>query len=159
MSADTLSALRRWLGAVLMVGLVGTGVELVLLSHYEDGWQLSPLILIAVAVPALILHQAWRGTGTLWLFRWTMVLFVASGLLGVALHFQGAAEFQREMDPSLSTWSLTAKALRAKAPPVLAPGLMAQLGLLGLVFSYRHPASGNVERPSERAAGKGAPLC
>jgi hypothetical protein len=27
--------------------------------------------------------------------------------------------------------------MRAKAPPVLAPGIMIQLGLIGLVSSYR----------------------
>ena len=30
--------------------------------------------------------------------------------------------------------------MRAKAPPVLASGIMVQFGLLGLVYAYRHPA-------------------
>jgi hypothetical protein len=127
---------------LLLFGLVGTGVELILLNHYEDSWQLAPLILIAVALVALSALQAGRGPRSLKIFRWTMALFVLAGVLGVVLHYNGAAEFQREMDPSQTRWTVATKALRAKAPPVLAPGLMAQLGLLGLAFCYRHPGEG-----------------
>ncbi len=63
------------------------------------------------------------------------------GLLGVVLHVRGNAEFQREMDPSLAGPTLWWKTLRAKAPPALAPGVLVQLGLLGLVYAARpHPA-------------------
>jgi hypothetical protein len=127
---------------ILLFGLVGTEVELVLLNHYEDAWQFAPLILIVVALVALAAHQAGRGAASLRMFQGIMVLFVIAGLLGVVLHFKGAAEFQLEMDPSQSRWSLFANTMRAHAPPVLAPGLMAQLGLLGLAFSYRHSDEG-----------------
>jgi hypothetical protein len=30
--------------------------------------------------------------------------------------------------------------MTAKAPPAMAPGAMVQLGLIGLVYCYRHPA-------------------
>jgi hypothetical protein len=69
-----------------------------------------------------------------------MVLLIVGGALGVVMHYQGNVEFQREVDPTLHGWPLFAKAIRAKAPPALAPGSMAQLGLLGLVYTYRHPA-------------------
>jgi hypothetical protein len=58
----------------------------------------------------------------------------------VVLHFRGNMAFQLDIDPSLSGWALADKVLRAKAPPTMAPGAMAQLGLLGLIYSYRHPA-------------------
>ncbi len=74
--------------------------------------------------------------------QFVMSLFVAAGLAGVALHFQSTLEFQREIDPSLAGFGLVLKALQAKAPPALAPGVMVQLGLLGLAFAYRHPALG-----------------
>jgi hypothetical protein len=35
---------------------------------------------------------------------------------------------------------LFVKVVTAKAPPALAPGVMVQLGLLGLVYTYKHPA-------------------
>jgi hypothetical protein len=72
--------------------------------------------------------------------RATMVLFLVSGVAGVAFHFKGATEFQREIDPSQSLWDITKKVMRAESPPVLAPGLMMQLGLVGLLYTYRHPA-------------------
>jgi len=36
----------------------------------------------------------------------------------------------------MSTWELLEKILRAKAPPLLAPGMMLQLGLLGLAYVF-----------------------
>jgi hypothetical protein len=36
----------------------------------------------------------------------------------------------------MSTWELVEKVMRAKAPPVLAPGMMLQFGLLGLAYAY-----------------------
>jgi DNA uptake protein ComE-like DNA-binding protein len=58
-----------------------------------------------------------------------MLLFVLAGLISVALPFRGAAGFQRETDPAVGTWGLVKKVMRSKAPPVLAPGVMLQLGL------------------------------
>ena len=51
-----------------------------------------------------------------------MLLFVASGFLGVWFHYQVTTEFQLEMDASLTGWALFRKAIVAKAPPALAPG-------------------------------------
>jgi hypothetical protein len=36
----------------------------------------------------------------------------------------------------MSNWELLEKILRAKAPPLLAPGMMLQLGLLGLAYVF-----------------------
>ena len=69
-----------------------------------------------------------------------MAFFLLAGIVGMALHFQANLEFQTELDPSASGFPLWLKAARAKAPPALAPGVMVQLGLLGLVYTFRHPA-------------------
>ena len=82
-----------------------------------------------------------------------MALFVASGFVGVALHFEGNAEFQREIDPSINGLDLFWKVMRAKAPPALAPGAMVELGLLGLVYAFKHPAlEGSAEKTPENGA-------
>lgn len=52
----------------------------------------------------------------------------------MALHLKANMEFQREMDPSAPDRVLLVKAVRAKAPPALAPGAMVMLGLLGLLY-------------------------
>lgn len=131
------SIVRRWLIAGLVLGLVGTIAELLLLEHYEEGWQMTPLALIAAALVALAWDAARPSARTARAIQAIMGLFVLAGVIGVWLHLRGAAEFQREMDPSQSRWRVFAKAMRAKAPPVLAPGIMIQLGLIGLVSSYR----------------------
>ncbi len=56
---QVLELLRRWILGVLVLGLVGTVVELVLLEHYEEPLQYVPLVLIAAAVGVL----AWCGLG------------------------------------------------------------------------------------------------
>ena len=61
-------------------------------------------------------------------------------MLGAWLHFQVNMEFQLEMDPSLAGMQLFRKAILAKTPPALAPGAMLQLGLIGLAYTFRHPA-------------------
>ena len=41
-----------------------------------------------------------------------------------------------DQNPDAGTWEILEKALHAKAPPLLAPGMMMQLGLLGLAYVY-----------------------
>src|SRR5438132_279243 len=137
---NTLSVIRRWLLAVLALGLVGTAVELVLLEHYETAAQWVPLISIALALAVLVWHRLKGDALSIRALQATMLLFLVAGLVGTGLHLRGAAEFQTEIDPSQSRWEIFKKAMRSKAPPVLAPGLMVQLGLVGLAYAYRHPA-------------------
>ena len=140
-SADPSSAIRRFLLAIIVLGLLGTGAELILLAHYEDSAQLVPLFFIALTLVVIIAHVTVGGAGSLLLLRVMMGFLIAAGALGVVLHYQGSLEFQLEMDPTQSGWTLFSKVLHAKAPPTLAPGVMAQLGLLGFVYTYRHPAA------------------
>ena len=135
-------AARRILLAILILGVAGITVELLLLGHVEDFNQLIPLVL-AGATLVLSLVMATKPTGaTVRLFQLLMVLLVISGALGMYLHFQVNMEFQLEMDPALKGIALFRKAIVAKAPPALAPGAMTQLGLIGLAYTFRHPALG-----------------
>jgi hypothetical protein len=74
------------------------------------------------------------------LLRGVMLVFLAAGAAGVYYHYRANVEFQRETDPSLSGRALLWRVLRAKVPPALAPGVLVQLGLIGLVYGYRPPA-------------------
>jgi hypothetical protein len=133
-------AARRILLAILLVGLAGITVELLLLGHDEDLNQLIPLVLAAAAVLASIVVTARPSAVTVRIFQVVMVLLVISGGLGMYLHFRATSEFQLEMDPTLAGFALFKKAVLAKAPPALAPGSMTQLGLIGLAYTFRHPA-------------------
>lgn len=138
--APMTARVRRWLLAVLVFGLAGTLVELLLLAHYEEIWQLSPLLLIGVALGGIVWHQVRPGPGSVRLLQIVMILFVLSGAAGSVLHMRGAAQFQLEIDPSMPRRELVRKVLAAQSPPALAPGVMIQLGFVGLVALYRHPA-------------------
>lgn len=134
---DTLAGLRRLIAGILLLGMSGTFVELLLLQHDEDALQLVPLVLLGCGVAAVVWH-AWSdsiGSGTA--VRVVMVLFVAAGLLGVYFHYDANVAFQHEGDPTLAGMALLSRVLKAKVPPALAPGIMVQLGLLGLAYTYR----------------------
>ncbi len=126
---------RRWLLWMLVLGLVGTESELVLLEHYDEPWQLVPLVLIALALGILGWHTRRHDAASLRALQIIMVVFVAASVAGLAFHFLGAAAFQRELNPAIGTWDLVKNVMRAKAPPVLAPGVMLQLGLIGLAYA------------------------
>ena len=133
-------AARRILLAILILGMAGISVELWLLAHTEDFYQLIPLWLAAFGVIAVATVVLRPSTGTLRVFQAVMALFLISGVVGMYLHFQVNMEFQLEMDPALSGMALYRKAILAKTPPALAPGAMIQLGLIGLAYTFRHPA-------------------
>ena len=151
-SGEPAGRLRVFLSAILCFGLVGSGTELMLLNHHEDFKQAIPLALVAAALLALAWHAAAKSRASVRALQIVMFLFVVAGLAGVVLHFQSTLEFQREIDPSLRGFQLVMKALRAKAPPALAPGVMIQLGLIGLAFTYRHPAL-DASRPALASNG------
>lgn len=129
---------------LLAFGLVGTVSELLLIGHYDDWWQLVPLVLIGTSAVALC-RVAWSwSAGAVRVFRVCMLFLMLSGAIGSILHYRANMEFQLEMDPTLGGVALMSKVLHAKAPPALAPGNMALLGLLGLVGVWRisdHPTT------------------
>ena len=133
---DHVELLRRWVLGLLVLGLVGTVTELILLGHYEQPLQLVPVVLIAIALAVVVWHVMRHDTASLRALQVVMALFVLAGFAGVAAHFHGSVEFQLDLNPEMSTWELVEKVLRAKAPPVLAPGMMLQFGLLGLAYAY-----------------------
>jgi len=137
-----LGRLRRLLLALVSIVFAGMALDLCLLGHYEETWQVLPLAMIALA----LLSAAWTAfTGSalsVTAFRIVMLLVVLTGVIGVSLHFGGSREFQVEMDPALTGWALFVKVMRAKAPPTLAPAAMVQAGLFGLLYTWRHPALG-----------------
>lgn len=141
--------------ALLLFGLAGLAVELVLLEHYGTAWKWAPLVLLVVALIATA-AVAWRpGRATLAAFRAVMTLCVVTGALGVYLHYRGNVEFEQERDARLRGLALFWAAIRG-ATPSLAPGALAQLGLLGLALAYRHPAGRAASSPAPpRAAGAG----
>jgi len=132
---DHIETLRGWLLGVLVLALAGTVVELVLLSHYEQPVQMIPVALIVLSVIVLAWHYFSRDAASLIVLMFIMALFIVAGFAGFVAHFHGSAEFALETDPDIGGWDLFLKVLHAKAPPLLAPGMMLQMGLLGFAFT------------------------
>lgn len=144
MESGLVVTIRRILLGTLLLSLTGTVSELLLLEHFEDAWQWTPIVLIGSTLLSLGWFSLAKGAGSLNVFRSIMVLCLVSGIVGVALHYKGNVEFELEMYPDMSGWKLFKETMMG-ATPALAPGAMAQIGLIGLAWAFRHPAG----RPKE----------
>lgn len=133
------ASLRQLLLALVFLGIVGLETELALLRHAESFSQWIPHVVLIIGLLSTGIVFLRPQRGTLRAFQTVMLIFVIVGVLGLYLHYRGNVEFALERDPSLTGARLLWKALRG-ATPALAPGALSQLGLLGLVYTYKHPA-------------------
>ena len=138
--SETLASIRKLLLAALAVGVIGTTAELILLRHIDKPAQWIPLVFLVAAVPVLIWHASSPSVASVRTLQALMLAFIGLGVLGVGLHYDGNVEFQRELNPSERGWTFVRKTV-AGATPVLAPGSMVLLGLIGLAHAYRHPSA------------------
>ncbi len=142
MAAEVERQYRRFLLATAGVTYLAAAVELVLVEHYEDVWQIVPFVLIAAGLAAVVwlalapsrasVRAAWGAGG----------LAVAGSLLGVVLHVKGNAEFALEIEPHLGLATALWEGLSG-ASPFLAPGMVALAGVLGAAAGWRHPDVGH----------------
>jgi hypothetical protein len=146
--SETLAAIRRLLLGALAVGVVGTSGELILLRHIDKPAQWIPLVFLGAGLPVLIWHAAAPSTASIRVLQGLMLAFIALGVLGVGLHYDGNVEFERELHPDERGWTFIRKTV-AGATPVLAPGSMVLLGLVGLAHAYHHPRRG-ASRPETK---------
>jgi hypothetical protein len=135
---DPARRMRAYLLATLGVGMIGMAAELLLIGHRETAQQQIPLALLGVGVAALVWHAAAPRVATVRVLQIVMLLFVLSGAVGVVLHYRGNVEFELEMYPAMNGLELVQKTFTG-ATPVLAPGSMTLLGLIGLTHTYKHP--------------------
>ncbi len=134
---STLASIRRYLLLLVCLACVATTTELWMMGHHEDPWQWAPLAVMAVSVVGALWVMATWSASAVRVFRGLMVVLMIAGAVGAGLHYRANMEFQLEMDPSLGGFALVEKILHAKAPPSLAPGNMALVGLIGLVAVWR----------------------
>jgi hypothetical protein len=121
LDSEPLQSLRRGMLALVGLGTAGAIVELVVLEHYTDWNQLIPLVVAAVGLLAATWMALAPGLTALRVWQFTMLLFVGTGITGITMHYDLASD--------------------TVDPPILAPGLFVQLGLLGLLYTFRHPAA------------------
>jgi len=144
------ASMRQLVLGLVFIGIVGLEIELALLRHAESVSQWIPHVVLIIGLLSTVIVFLRPAAGPLRFFQAVMWVFVIVGVVGLYLHYRGNVEFAVERDPSLSGLRLLWKALRG-ATPALAPGALSQLGLLGLIYGYKHPAlaaNTDVERAS-----------
>lgn len=133
--------MRPILFGILLLGIVGLGAELLLLEHFEEWRQWLPLTLLLSALLVWVSNAVRASAATVRAMQGVMVLCIVAGVVGVWFHYSGNTEFELEMYPGMAGWELFKESMMG-ATPALAPGAMVQLGLIGLAWSFRHPALG-----------------
>ncbi|MEQ9423331.1 MAG: hypothetical protein RJQ09_02855 [Cyclobacteriaceae bacterium] len=127
-----LPVINRLISFIVVFMSIGTMAELLLIGHYEDSWQLLPIILIASSMVVFILIH-WRKTALTGFFKTLMIACAISGLIGLWFHLNANFEFEKEMYPTHSFGTLLLKSLTG-ALPVLAPGSMIVFGSIGYLY-------------------------
>src|SRR4051812_21138226 len=146
--SETLASIRKLLLGSLVIGVLGTIGELILLRHIDEPAQWIPVVSLVLALPVLIWHASSPSPASVRMLQALMALFLALGVVGVGLHYDGNVEFERELHPSERGWEFLRKTV-AGATPVLAPGSLVLLGLVGLAHAYRHPSLDGGRRRQE----------
>jgi hypothetical protein len=137
--AETLAKMRSLLLFIITAGLLATEVELLLLGHLKPVLQAFPVLLIFLALAMVVWHVKSGNTTSVRIFQGTMFLCVITGIVGTLIHYIFDIAWTATKDPTLHGFALYKTALGSQAPPV-APAVMVQLGLLGLLYTFRHPA-------------------
>jgi hypothetical protein len=152
--------LRAGLLGLAALGIAGTAVELWTLHHWESASQLIPwaeLVVMAVAVAAVAVRPR-RTTVRAGLLLGAVS--VVSGAYGIVDHISSnlsAGPLDRTYGPRWQTMSAVshwwaAASGKVGPAPVLAPGVLAQIGLCLLLACAAHPRRGVRGAPARRGS-------
>lgn len=113
--------------------ILGTFLELYLLKHYEDVWQVIPLVSIGITLLSGLILVAKKTSFGLIFFKGAVLTNALVGIIGVFLHLKENIEFEKEMTPNMPPVELWIESLSG-ALPVLAPGSLIALSLVGITY-------------------------
>ena len=85
--------LKKVLVLALLFMMIGSLLELYLLDHYEDSWQLIPILSVGTTLVTLLILFFKKTTKVVNLFKAVLILTALSGVYGVYLHLQSNFEF------------------------------------------------------------------
>lgn len=145
---DTTTLLRRGVLGLAILGIAGTGVELVFLRHWTSALRLLVWpTLLALCLGAWLLARGPSGP-VVRRVRWMALGVVLVAGLGMALHVHanlGAGPLSEAYGarwasmPAIQQWFLATTGGVGPAP-TLAPGALAEIALGLLLATVRHPA-------------------
>jgi hypothetical protein len=131
---------QRLLLLIVLVSSGGTFIELLLLEHFEEFYQLIPVVILGVTAISTLILLAWPRPWSVALFRVVMILSLISAAVGIYLHYLANVEFVLERYPKASGTDLFKRALTG-ALPALAPAAMAQVAVIGLLATWPRRAA------------------
>ena len=93
-----------------------------------------PTILMSIGIVTILLYLLSSAVWTKRIFQVSMTLLIICGAVGVWMHYSGNAEFELEMYPKMAGFELFWESAKG-ATPMLAPGAVSGLGILGLIYA------------------------
>ncbi len=153
---DTATVLRRGILVLATLGTVGAGMELLLLRHWSTGGMVVGWVDLAACLVAIVL-AAGASERAIGGARWVAIAALILAAAGIVLHVNGNWEAGPADGTLGAVWSTlpllerlwdAATGVVGKAPP-LAPGALAEVSLLVLLATIRHPALARGRRDRE----------
>ncbi|MBX3086226.1 MAG: hypothetical protein KF716_31610 [Anaerolineae bacterium] len=142
MSTGVIERRIRLLLLILVAAIcVGTVTELILRKHTGETIQFVPFVVSGLGLLSVIAVLVRPQATTIWVLRGVMVLAIGASLLGMWEHLETNYNFESEMRPNAAFTDVIVPTLMGAAP-LLAPGILALGGVLGLAATYYHPALG-----------------
>jgi len=150
---STAALLRRALVALVVLGVIGVGVELVLLRHWKDPLQLiafGGLLTLALALLGLRTRTSARAIRAV---RALATVGLIVGTLGLGVHAWANYD-AAPLDARVSqTWDATSEPVRwllaltdsVGPAPTMAPAALSFVALALLAATIRHPALDTAE--------------
>ena len=135
-NSTALLAFRRLILAIVVVGIAGIGAELVLLEHWESPLQWTPFIGMGAATLVIVAAGMRPTRRRILVLRATMLALIVIGAVGTWLHWRSNALLELEMNPAAAGWPFVRRVLFG-GTPLLAPGAVLHLGLIGLAATWR----------------------
>lgn len=117
------------LSLIFLIFVIGMLADLLLIEHFESGWQIVPVVFLILSTVSFLFLKAVAVVRAF--FRVWMYLGMASGVLGLFFHVKSNWEFATELYADLKGWKLLTE-VATGAIPVISPGFLIPIALFGL---------------------------
>lgn len=131
--------LRLFLLGLAAFLCLGTIVELIFQEHYKEPLQFVPLLFCAVALVLIALVILRPTRAAIAALRIVMGVGILVSLVGVYEHIEQNMGFVLEIKPNTPMLDAFLESLRGAAP-LLAPGILAIIGVIAIAGTCAHPA-------------------
>lgn len=139
-AAEVLRRLRRFLLLLSIMLFGGALIELWLVDHTKEVFQLAAFVLAGAGSLAALLALLRPGRASVQILRACMIVIVFGSIFGVYEHVAGNVAFEQEIHPDAGNAQLLSRGLRG-GNPLLAPGVLAIAAVVAWSATYRHYAS------------------